>query len=163
MGDAIRPVQLPDGTEVWVRASRLEGPAARGDADGSGLYDEDDRFEDVGLWETLTTRVEGLGETVQGVARSVRAATRAVAPDETAVTFGIEVSAKPGKAVAVLADGEAKANLAITLTWRRPERDGRDATRDGQQPTPRAPGTTDPAPGSDRGGTGGGDGQAGAR
>jgi hypothetical protein len=147
MGDAVRPVRLPDGTEVWVRATRLEGPAALGAAD-DGLYEHDDRFEDVGVWESVTTRVEGLRETVEGVARSVRAATRAVAPDETAVTFGIEVSAKPGKAVAVLADGEAKANLSITLTWRR------------DTPTPEEAPEPDVAPG----GPGrGGDGQAGAR
>lgn len=35
------------------------------------------------------------------------------------MTFGVELSAKPGKAVALLADGEAKANLSVTLTWRR--------------------------------------------
>ncbi|MGY0018618.1 CU044_2847 family protein [Streptomyces sp. cg35] len=115
MGDGIRPIQLPDGTEVWVRTSRLDGP-------GDGTDDYDDLYEDVGVWETVTTKVEGLKETVEGVARSVRAATAAAAPDETAVTFGIEVSAKPGRAVAVLADGEAKANLSITLTWQHDRR-----------------------------------------
>ncbi|WP_223205947.1 CU044_2847 family protein [Streptomyces xanthii] len=114
MGDAIRPVRLPDGTEVWVRASNLPRLG--------GQDDYDDLYEDVGLWENVVTRVEGLKETVEGVARSVRTATAAVAPDETAVTFGIEVSAKPGKAVAVLADGEAKANLSITLTWHHADR-----------------------------------------
>ncbi|MEV1023573.1 CU044_2847 family protein [Streptomyces sp. NPDC050264] len=115
MGDGIRPIQLPDGTEVWVRASRLDGP-------GDGTDEYGDLYEDVGVWERVTTRVEGLRETVEGVARSVRAATAAAAPDETAVTFGIEVSAKPGRAVAVLADGEAKANLSITLTWQHARR-----------------------------------------
>jgi hypothetical protein len=114
MGDGIRPIQLPDGTQVWVRTSRLEGVA--------GAVEDDDLYEDVGVWETVTTKVEGLKETVEGIARSVREATAAAAPDETAVTFGIEVSAKPGRAVAVLADGEAKANLSITLTWQHAER-----------------------------------------
>jgi hypothetical protein len=118
MGDGIRPIQLPDGTEVWVRTSRLEGVA--------GAVDYDDLYEDVGVWETVTTKVEGLKETVEGIARSVREATAAAAPDETAVTFGIEVSAKPGRAVAVLADGEAKANLSITLTWQHAERRAAD-------------------------------------
>ncbi|GGT32941.1 CU044_2847 family protein [Streptomyces purpureus] len=124
MGDGIRPVQLPDGTEIWVRASRLDG------VDGDTY---DDLYEDVGVWDRVTTRVAGLRETVEGVARSVRDATADVAPDETAVTFGIEVSAKPGKAVAVLADGEAKANLSITLTWHNAARRA-NAAAPGQTP-----------------------------
>ncbi|MFJ9039533.1 CU044_2847 family protein [Streptomyces sp. NPDC102406] len=151
MGDGIRPIRLPDGTEVWVRASRLEGVA--------GAAEDTDLYEDVGLWETVTTKVEGLKQTVEGVARSVRDATAEAAPDETAVTFGIEVSAKPGRAVAVLADGEAKANLSITLTWRHAER--RAATRAGAASTadadatetsntPNAPQAPDDPGGADR-------------
>ncbi|MET9294767.1 CU044_2847 family protein [Streptomyces sp. NPDC003077] len=110
MSDRARRIELPDGTEVWARVSRL---------DTTGQIDPEDEFQDVGAaWDALTTRVEGLGELITGVATSVRAATRRVAPDETSVTFGIEVSAKPGRAVALLAEGGAKANLSVSLTWR---------------------------------------------
>ncbi|MFI8179177.1 hypothetical protein OG539_27760 [Actinacidiphila glaucinigra] len=109
MGERARPIRLPDGTEIWARVSRL-------DDEGDGAYE--DEWEDVGLWDAVTTRVEGLREMVGGVAASVREAAAAAKPQEWSVTFGVEVAAKPGKAVALLADGEAKANLSITLTWR---------------------------------------------
>ncbi|MET9877315.1 CU044_2847 family protein [Actinacidiphila glaucinigra] len=109
MGDRARPIELPDGTTVWARVSRLEVEG------GDSRIDE---WEDVSVWDDLTARVEGLEPLVRGVAASVRRAASAAAPDEVSVAFGVEVSAKPGKAIALLADGEAKANLAITLTWR---------------------------------------------
>ncbi|MFI0784309.1 CU044_2847 family protein [Streptomyces lydicus] len=113
MHDRAQRIEMPDGTEVWARVSRLDAPGLAG-ADGST-----DDFEDVGAWDALGARVEGLREVIGGVASSVRQAAARVAPDETSVTFGVELSAKPGKAVALLADGEAKTNLSVTLTWRR--------------------------------------------
>ena len=44
-------------------------------------------------------------------------AARAVSPDELSATFGVELAVKPGKAVALLADGEAKAAISVTLSW----------------------------------------------
>ncbi|GAB1340010.1 hypothetical protein ACE1SV_66000 [Streptomyces sp. E-15] len=109
MGDQVVPITLPDGTTVRARVTRLVEA-------GDDAYDT--RWEDVGLWDEVTTRVEGLKSVVTGVAASVREAAAAVGPDEWSVTFGVEVSAKPGRAVALLADGEAKGNLSVTLTWR---------------------------------------------
>ncbi|SOE11214.1 hypothetical protein SAMN06272775_2226 [Streptomyces sp. 2323.1] len=116
MHDRAQRIELPDGTEVWARVSRLDAPGL--DAP-DGVDTGDGEFEDVGVWDALGARVEGLGEVIGGVAASVRQATGRVAPHETSVTFGVELSAKPGKAVALLADGGAKSNLSITLTWRR--------------------------------------------
>ncbi|MFI2237508.1 CU044_2847 family protein [Streptomyces chrestomyceticus] len=110
MRDRAHLIELPDGTAVWARVSRL---------DVAGAPDEE--YDDVGAWEALGARVEGLRDLVGGVAASLREATERVAPDETSVTFGVEVAAKPGRAVALLADGEAKANLSVTLTWRKRE------------------------------------------
>ncbi|WP_030672363.1 CU044_2847 family protein [Streptomyces rimosus] len=125
MRDRAHLIELPDGTQVWARVSRL---------DISG--DPDEEYNDVGVWDALGARVEGLRELVGGVADSVRAAAERVAPDETSVSFGVEVAAKPGRAVALLADGEAKANLSVTLTWRRErERAAADQGRsDGRGP-----------------------------
>ncbi|WP_336050143.1 CU044_2847 family protein [Streptomyces sp. CA2R101] len=116
MHERAQRIELPDGTAVWARVSRLDAPGLDGPDDLDGT---DGEFEDVGAWDALGARVEGLREVVGGVAASVRQATERVAPHETSVTFGVELSAKPGKAVALLADGEAKANLSVTLTWRR--------------------------------------------
>ncbi|MFI2185889.1 CU044_2847 family protein [Streptomyces sioyaensis] len=120
MHDRAQRIELPDGTEVWARVSRLDAPGL--DAP-DGVDTGDGEFEDVGVWDALGARVEGLGEVIGGVAASVRQATDRVAPHETSVTFGVELSAKPGKAVALLADGGAKSNLSITLTWRREDQE----------------------------------------
>jgi len=116
MHERAQRIELPDGTEVWARVSRLDAPGL--DAP-DGVDTGDGEFEDVGVWDALGARVEGLREVIGGVAASVRQATERVAPHETSVTFGVELSAKPGKAVALLAEGGAKSNLSITLTWRR--------------------------------------------
>ncbi|MFF4601493.1 CU044_2847 family protein [Streptomyces sp. NPDC001339] len=118
MQDRAQRIELPDGTEVWARVSRLDVPGLDGE-DGDRGDGEGGEFEDVGAWDALGARVEGLRELIGGVAASVRQAAERVAPHETSVTFGVELSAKPGKAVALLADGEAKAGLSVTLTWRR--------------------------------------------
>jgi hypothetical protein len=140
MQDRAQRIALPDGTEVWARVSRLDAAGLDDPVGPDGEYAD---FEDVGAWEALGARVEGLREVIGGVAASVRQATERVAPHETSVTFGVEVSAKPGKAVALLADGEAKANLSVTLTWRR--EDG--SVPGGEQPAaPRRPaGRREPA------------------
>ncbi|MFD7920124.1 CU044_2847 family protein [Streptomyces sp. NPDC059740] len=133
MADRAQRVVLPDGTEVWARVSRFDGVG--GGADGF-----EDGFEDVSVWDTVTTRVEGMRELVAGVAASVRDATRAAAPDETSVTFGVEVAARPGKAVALLAGGEVKANLSVTLTWHHgaPREEEPSATAPAARPVPDA-------------------------
>src|SRR5919198_777899 len=128
MHDRAQHITLPDGTEVLARVSRLDAP---------GLDGAD--------WDGLGARVEGLREVIGGVAASVRQATERVAPHETSVTFGVELSAKPGKAVALLAEGEAKANLSVTLTWRRG--DDRPVPGDPRRSAaPREPAPPDPDP-----------------
>ncbi|MHA4817274.1 CU044_2847 family protein [Streptomyces aculeolatus] len=153
-------VTLPDGTEVWVRATPLDERVAAGtragvpapggsragaeadarprtrpdagqqfdpDADpdvgpdvGPGVDpgpDADDDLEPVADWGRLTSRLAGLTPLVGGVAASVRAATAAAAPHEVSVTFGVEISAGTGKAIALLADANTTAQLSVTLTW----------------------------------------------
>ncbi|WBB63172.1 CU044_2847 family protein [Streptomyces sp. WMMC500] len=125
-------VTLPDGTEVWVRATPLDErvaaetragvPAPVGapeDADPAAAWDPDadDEPQDVADWGRLTARLAGFAPLVGGVAASVRAATAAAAPHEVSVTFGVEISAGTGKAIALLADANTAAQLSVTLTW----------------------------------------------
>ncbi|MGW3862801.1 CU044_2847 family protein [Streptomyces sp. NPDC005047] len=98
----IQDVQLPDGTVITARI---------GEADG---YDDQ---EDVGFAEKAVAKVEHLQELITGVGSSVLNAARAAGPSEAAITFGVELTAKEGVAVAVLARGEAKVSLEVTLTW----------------------------------------------
>jgi hypothetical protein len=101
-------IALPDGTPVWARISGAAELSGRPD----GLA-----YSDTGFAERVEASVESLHSLVTGVARSLAEPLRAVRPDEVSVQFGIELTAKAGKVVGLLADGEAKAGLTVTLTW----------------------------------------------
>ncbi len=108
MGERAQRVELPDGTEIWARVS----PVALGGDDDYGDY------EDVGALDNVVARVQHLRGLITGVAASVRDAAAQAAPDEVSVEFGVELAVKSGAIVSVLAGGESKAALHITLTWR---------------------------------------------
>ncbi|MBD0843554.1 CU044_2847 family protein [Streptomyces sp. TRM68416] len=99
----IQDVELPDGTVITARIGAAEGG-----------YDD---HEDVGFTEAAVAKVEQLQELIKGVGGTVLDAARAARPHEATITFGVELTAKEGIAVAVLARGEAKASLEVTLTW----------------------------------------------
>ncbi|WP_371099357.1 CU044_2847 family protein, partial [Streptomyces sanglieri] len=114
MGDSdarITRIEMPDGTEVWARISGAEELAQP----GSGPS-----FTDIGagnIADRVQARVESLQGVVTSVARSLAEPLRSVRPDEVSVEFGIELTAKSGKVVGLLADGEAKGSIKVTLTW----------------------------------------------
>lgn len=112
-GSRITRIELPDGTPVWARISGAEELA--GPAPGGGPTYTDTGFGD--LADQVQARVESLHSVVTGVARSLAVPLRAVRPDEVSVEFGIELTAKAGKIVGLLADGEAKGAITVTLTW----------------------------------------------
>ncbi|WP_327369818.1 CU044_2847 family protein [Streptomyces sp. NBC_01217] len=110
-GARITRIEMPDGTPVWARISGAEELAepARGP-----------EFTDIGygaIADQVQARVESLQAVVTSVARSLAEPLRAVRPDEVSVEFGIELTAKAGKVVGLLADGEAKGGIKVTLTW----------------------------------------------
>ncbi|CAM5338518.1 hypothetical protein STENM223S_07719 [Streptomyces tendae] len=105
----IQDVLLPDGTVVTARIGEAGG------------YDDQ---EDVGFTEAAVAKIERLQELITGVGSSVLSAARAAGPSEAAITFGVELTAKEGLAVAVLARGETKASIQVTLTWRFDRPDG---------------------------------------
>ncbi len=95
-------VRLPTGEVVWARvAVDDDGPVDVGFADKIGALE-----------------LEGLTETVRGVAGTIRQGLRHAQPDDVTVEFGIEISGKSGKLVSVLAEAGAKATLKITLSWK---------------------------------------------
>ncbi|MFJ6430819.1 CU044_2847 family protein [Streptomyces sp. NPDC091416] len=111
-GTRITRIEMPDGTPVWARisgAEELDRP------EPGGLTFTDTGFGN--LTGQVQARVESLHSVVTSVARSLAVPLRAVRPDEVSVEFGIELTAKSGKVVGLLADGEAKGAIKVTLTW----------------------------------------------
>ncbi|MEV6023557.1 CU044_2847 family protein [Streptomyces sp. NPDC052036] len=127
MDETLREITLPGGQTVLARVTPAPG------ATKPGGYGSDDL--DIGVGSRAAAKLEQLGELIQGVGQSVMDAARSVQPDEATITFGVEIVAKPGKAVAVLADGEAKASLEVSLVWKLDERRARAIAEPG-------PGTT---------------------
>ncbi|MGW4222187.1 CU044_2847 family protein [Streptomyces bauhiniae] len=122
-GDSTRVarIELPDGTPVWARISGAEELS----------------YTDTGFHERVEASVESLHSLITGVARSLSGPLSAVRPDEVSVEFGIELTAKAGKVVGLLADGEAKAALTVTLTWNGgPPESGAGLTLGGDGPVP---------------------------
>ena len=108
----IREITLPGGETVLARVHVLEDSEVTEDADGFA-------FEDVGTRDQLLARAQQLNEVISGVGSAVLAAARAVRPDEVSASFGVELAVRPGRALAaVVADGESKASVNVTLTWR---------------------------------------------
>jgi hypothetical protein len=105
MNGRVQQIELPGGAIVLARLSTP-----------GGGYGEDD--EDVGFVENVTAKVQQLEQLVSEVGACVLDAAAAARPDEASVTFGIELTAKSGVALAVLAAGEAKASVQVTLTWK---------------------------------------------
>jgi len=134
----IQEIELPGGEKVLARVSVLT-PEELPPQEAEFAY------EDVGAFDHLANRVDQLNELVRGVGGAVLRAAGAVRPDEVSATFGVELAMKPGKAVALLADGEAKAALSITLTWHRDTvaaTAGPDTTTAGPDTTMAGPDTT---------------------
>ncbi|MFF4490937.1 CU044_2847 family protein [Streptomyces sp. NPDC001544] len=124
-------IELPDGTPVWARISG---------ADELAVPPGELSYTDTGFAERVEASVESLHSLVTGVARSLAGPLRAVRPDEVSVEFGIELTAKAGKVVGLLADGEAKAGITVTLTW------NGGGPPDPTVPVLDTPPTPDPAP-----------------
>ncbi|MFI1470804.1 CU044_2847 family protein [Streptomyces wuyuanensis] len=145
MGDSearVTRIVLPDGTPVWARISGAGEPERPGPGGEPGGLP----YSDTGFAEQAQARMESLHGVVTGVARSLAGPLRAVRPDEVSVEFGIELTAKAGKVVGLLADGEAKGAIKVTLTWNGGGPPADDPAPPAQTLAPPAPAPVPPAP-----------------
>ncbi|WP_330173653.1 hypothetical protein OG875_08755 [Streptomyces sp. NBC_01498] len=126
-GQDVREVTLPGGQTILARVGVLRP--------------DESVFDDVGAVDRLRAGVTRVNEVIAAVGATVVDAARAAGPSEVSATFGIELAMRPGAAVAaVLADGEAKASISVTLTWQ-PGREPAGPPAPGNEPAgPPAPG-----------------------
>lgn len=96
----IKAVTLPDGTMVHFEVSSAKAAAAG--------------FADVSFSELSFA---GVLQAIEGLAGALGSTLEKVKPRSASVELGVELAAKEGKLLAVFVQGEAKANLKITLEW----------------------------------------------
>jgi Trypsin-co-occurring domain 1 len=100
MPSEIVRAQMPDGGVVWARITQDRSVRDTGVSDAAFL---------------LT--VDGFPEAIASVAQSIRLGVAKARPREVKVEFGIELAAKTGKIVSVLAEAGATAAIKVELTW----------------------------------------------
>jgi len=137
MEQEIREITLPGGETVLARVHVLDEDEVPQGAD-------EFEYDDVGIRDQLLARAQQLNEVIGGVGSAVLDAARHARPDEMSATFGVELAVKSGKALAaVLAEGEAKGSISVTLTWRKPDAMTNDPATNGPTsangPAPSAP------------------------
>lgn len=106
---------LPSGEVIWVRLGGFGSVADGEHATGA---------EDAGLGERITAAASvmclpGFTEIVRGVVTSVRQAIDEHRPDSLTVEFGVEITARTGTVLSVLAEGGGTAQVKVTATWDR--------------------------------------------
>ncbi|MEV7420603.1 CU044_2847 family protein [Streptomyces sp. NPDC089919] len=108
-----------DGRSVLMRVTGAEQLPA---VPGQGKYSDTGKVAD-----RMARGVDGLDDLIRGVAGAMRRATAALEPQQVSVSFGIELAAKPGKVISLLAEAEGKAALTVTLTWQNDKEQGEGA------------------------------------
>ena len=111
----IARVMLPSGDLIWVRV-QAAAPAAPGERAAGAA--------DVGLGKRIAPAVEalplpGFAEAVRGVVTSVQQALDGHRPDSLSVEFGIEIAARAGALLSVLAEVGGTAQVKVTASWDR--------------------------------------------
>lgn len=111
----IAHVMLPSGDPIWVRVQVAESAATGEQTAGP---------TDVGLRERIAPAVDalhlqGFAETVRGVVTSVWEALDEHRPDSLEVEFGIEIVARPGALLSVLAEVGGSAQVRVVASWDR--------------------------------------------
>jgi Trypsin-co-occurring domain 1 len=96
--------RLPSGAIVHVQSS-LQPPPSSGPAQASGAAAK--------AREAWSEGVALVRELAEGVVTQLKEATRHA--EQVTVEFGVNISGKSG---IILVEGEAEANLKVTVTWK---------------------------------------------
>jgi hypothetical protein len=125
----IAQVVLPSGDPIWVRVQAEHAATSHGVSGAA----------DVGLKQRVVQGAEAIqlpefSQTVRGVVDSVRLALDEHRPDSLTVEFGIEIVARAGAMLSVLAEVGGSAHITVTASWDRrdvtaPQRDGGEPRR----------------------------------
>ncbi|TAM57159.1 MAG: hypothetical protein EPN49_16195 [Rhodanobacter sp.] len=98
----IVPVEFEDGTKMYVQA--VEPPGSR---------------RELASASDITGKFKSVADAVRNIAKDVKDALAAAAPDEAQVEFGLDLAIESGGVAALVCKGDAKASLKILLKWSR--------------------------------------------
>jgi hypothetical protein len=107
-------VMLPTGDVIWVRVQ----------PERAVTVDRDAGPADVGLGDRIAPiagafQLPEFAQTVRSVVASVRQALDDHRPDSLSVEFGIEIVARAGALLSVLAEVGGTAHVKVTASWDR--------------------------------------------
>jgi hypothetical protein len=91
------PVRIEDGSEILVEARVAAGE------------------QDIAAWSV--TQAQELGKQLFGVAGKLFEHLRDAGPARIKAQLGLGFAVKAGKLTAVLVDGQANANVVVTMEW----------------------------------------------
>ncbi|WFU33637.1 CU044_2847 family protein [Bradyrhizobium brasilense] len=106
-GSSVTRLALPNGRSVAVRVRPLDVEAVAGGASKVSFGD--------------SLNFSDLAETIGGMSEALTAVLERSRPTKAKVSFGVEVTGKAGKLLALLVDAEGKGTLNVTLEWTRPD------------------------------------------
>jgi hypothetical protein len=99
-------VRLPNGTEIWAEVQDI-GPK------------ETEVLGFDGLRDALS--LDSLRNAIEGLDTLALAAMERIEPDTLSIEFGLELAVDNGQITALWVKGSGKANLKITLSWKKPD------------------------------------------
>ena len=106
----IVPVKLPNGSLIHAEVTPV-----RGGAPTKG------KEQDVAhRGATIPPQdIKDIMDALEGIAATVSTTVEKTAAFESSVEFGLEIGLESGKLTALLVKGTGKANLKVTLTWKK--------------------------------------------
>jgi len=103
------PIELPNGSLIYAKVAA--GPK-------TGLASREQLVADHEL-SLPKHKIDGIMKSIEGMAGAMAELIEKVAPHEATVEFGIEIGSDSGGLTALLVKGTAKADLKVSLTWKR--------------------------------------------
>lgn len=99
MPDKVVEIELPNGATAFAHVNEVQGVGAKKTTSLSKF-----KFDEV-------------GRTLAGVADSIKDALEKAAPDTVTVELGLELTVKNGVLSGMIAQGQGKGSLVVTLGW----------------------------------------------
>jgi Trypsin-co-occurring domain 1 len=111
------PVQLENGVTVYMEVTPKIDQTRLINLDPErDVADEETEFD---VADFAGFKVESLTSIIELFGKQLSKSIQAVGPNKASIEFGLEATFKQGQLVALITQGEAKANLKVKLEWQK--------------------------------------------